>query len=403
MYSNIKLKRTAYQSEEHEMLKETCNQFIAKEIAPYHAQWELDGQVSREVWLKAGETGLLCLDVPEEYGGAGLDFSFCALITEEMSKHGYTGPGFFLHSDIVAPYIVDYGTEEQKKKWLPLMCSGEVITAIGMTEPGCGSDLQALKTNAVDQGDHYVVNGQKTFITNGYMSELAIVAARTIVDGKDQGISLFLIESSRKGFTKGKPFKKIGMKAQDTCELFFEDVIIPKENLLGQVGKGFVYMMQKLSRERMSVALMASGGAEGAIEQTIQYTLDREAFKQPIAAFQNTQFKLAEMATDLQIHQTFVDRCVELYVQKQLTPETASMAKFSCTDMHQKVVDECLQLHGGYGYMWEYFIARAYADNRVARIYAGTNEIMKLLISRGLFKEYYDKVKAMKAARKAQA
>ncbi len=399
MYSNIKLERTAYSTEEHEMIREACRQFIEKEITPYHAQWEEEGMVSREVWEKAGETGLLCMDVPAEYGGAGLDFSFCALITEEISKYGYTGPGFFLHSDIVAPYIVDYGTEEQKKKWLPLMCSGDIITAIGMTEPGCGSDLQALRTTAEDKGDHYVVNGQKTFITNGYMSDMAIIAARTIINGQNHGISLFIIESDRKGYTKGTPFKKIGMKAQDTCELFFEDVVIPKENLLGQIGRGFVYMMQKLSRERMSVALMASGGAEGALENTIQYTLEREAFKQPIAGFQNTQFKLAELATKLQIHQTFIDRCVQLYMEGELTPETASMAKYSCTDMHQEVVDECLQLHGGYGYMWEYFIARAYADSRVARIYAGTNEIMKLLISRGLLKEYFDKVRARKKAK----
>jgi acyl-CoA dehydrogenase len=403
MFANIKLARTAYQTEEHEMIRQTCKQFIEKEITPYHAQWEEEGQVSREVWLKAGETGLLCMDVPAEYGGMGLDFSFCALITEEISKYGYTGPGFFLHSDIVAPYIVDYGTEAQKQKWLPPMCTGEVITCIGMTEPGCGSDLQALRTTAEDMGDHYVVTGQKTFITNGYMSDLAVIAARTIVDGQNAGISLFLIEADRAGFTKGKPFKKVGMKAQDTCELFFDNVVITKENLLGEVGKGFVYMMQKLGRERLSVALMSVGGAEGAIEQTIEYTLARQAFKQPIAGFQNSQFKLAEAATKLQIHQTFVDRCVELYVNGQLTAETASMAKYSCTDMHQEVVDECMQLHGGYGYMWEYFIARAYADNRVARIYAGTNEIMKLLIARGLLRELHEMQKKKKAAAAASA
>jgi acyl-CoA dehydrogenase len=402
MFSNIKIKRSIYQSEEHEMLQKACRQFVEKEVGPYHAQWEEDGMVSREVWLKAGETGLLCLDVPEEYGGMGLDFSFCALITEEISKYGYTGPGFFLHSDIVAPYIVDYGTEAQKLKWLPKMCTGEVITSIGMTEPGCGSDLQALRTTAEDMGDHYVVTGQKTFITNGYMSDLAIIAARTMVDGQFKGISLFLIEATREGFTKGKPFKKVGMKAQDTCELFFDNVQIPKENLLGEVGKGFVYMMQKLGRERLSVALMASGGAEGALENTIEYTLARQAFKQPIAGFQNTQFKLAELATQLQIHQVFVDRCVELYIAGELSPETASMAKYSATDMHQNVVDECMQLHGGYGYMWEYFIARAYADNRVARIYAGTNEIMKLLIARGLLKELHEANKKKKMAATAE-
>ncbi len=387
MFSNIKLKRSIYQTEEHEMLLKTTQQFIEKEIAPYHAQWEEDGMVSREVWQKAGETGLLCLDVAEEYGGAGLDFSFNALITEEIPKYGFTGPGFFLHSDIVAPYIIDYGTEEQKKKWLPKMCTGEIITSIGMTEPSCGSDLQAIKTTAVDMGDHYVLNGQKTFITNGYMSDLAIIAARTIINEKDNGISLFLVEANRPGFSKGKPFKKVGMKAQDTCELFFDNVEIPKDGLLGEVGKGFIYMMQKLGRERLSVALMAIGGAEGALEHTIQYTLERTAFKQPIAAFQNTQFKFAELATQLQMHQTFCDRCVELFVKGELTAETASMAKYSCTDLHQTIVDECVQFHGGYGYMWEYYIARAYADCRVARIYAGTNEIMKLLIARGLLKE----------------
>ncbi len=397
MYAAIKIKRTIYNTEEHEMLRKTMQQFIEKEIAPYHAQWEEDGMVSREVWKKAGEMGLLCLDVATEYGGSGLDFSFNALITEEMSRAGYTGPGFFLHSDIVVPYIIDHGTDEQKKYWLPRMCSGEVITAIGMTEPGCGSDLQALKTNAVDMGDHYLLNGQKTFITNGYMSDMAIIAARTFVNDKDNGISLFIVEATREGFSKGKPFKKVGMKAQDTCELFFDNVILPKENLLGEAGKGFIYMMQKLGRERLSVALMGIGGAEGALENTIQYTLSRTAFKQPIAAFQNTQFKFAELATQLQIHQTFCDRCVELFLADELTAETASMAKYSCTDLHQQVVDECMQLHGGYGYIWEYYIARAYADNRVARIYAGTNEIMKLLISRGLLKELYEAQKKQKA------
>lgn len=399
MYKNIKLERSIYNTEEHLMLQKMCQQFIEKEITPYHAQWEEEGQVSREVWNKAGEAGLLCLDVPAEYGGAGLDFSFCALITEEISKAGYTGPGFFLHSDIVAPYLIDYATEAQKQQWLPKMCSGEVIAAIGMTEPSCGSDLQALKTTATLDGNVYILNGQKTFITNGYMSDLCVIAARTFIDNQDKGISLFLVDATLDGFSKGKPFKKIGMKAQDTCELFFDNVHIPQDALLGEVGKGFIYMMQKLGRERLSVALMAVGGAEGAIEQTIEYVSTRTAFKQPIGAFQNTQFKLAEMATLLQIHQTFVDKCVELYCHHQLTPETASMAKYSCTDAHQKIVDECLQLFGGYGYMWEYFIARAYADNRVARIYAGTNEIMKLLISRSLFKELHEQQK-MKAKEK---
>ncbi|MEM1320726.1 MAG: acyl-CoA dehydrogenase family protein [Bacteroidota bacterium] len=393
MFADIKIPRAIFSSEEHQMLKQTARDFFEKEVLPYHEQWEEDGMVSREVWRKAGEMGLLCLDVPTAYGGMGLDFSFGALVVEELARTGCTGPGFFLHSDIVSPYLMKYGSEEQKQQWLPRMVTGEVITAIGMTEPGCGSDLQALRTTATDEGDHYLVNGQKTFITNGYMSDLTIVAVRTHPGTEREGITLLLLESDMEGYTKGKPFKKVGMKAQDTCELFFDNVRVPKANLLGKEGMGFKYMMRELARERLIVGIMAVGGAEGALEDTIEYTLERKAFKQPIAGFQNTQFKLAEMATQLQIHQTFTDRCVELYVQGALTAEVASMAKMSCTDMHFQLSDECMQLHGGYGYIWEYKIARAWADNRVARIYAGTNEIMKLLISRGLLKSYFDELK----------
>ncbi len=401
MYTDIKIPRDLYSSEEHQMVRQTAIDFFEKEVVPYHDQWEEDGMVSREVWRDAGEMGLLCVDIPQEYGGMGLDFSFSALIVEELSKTGCTGPGFFLHSDIVAPYLLKYGTEEQKHQWLPKMVSGEAIGAIGMTEPGCGSDLQALRTTATDEGDHYLVNGQKTFITNGYMSDICIIAVRTQPGSPQEGISLLLIEGDREGFTKGKPFKKVGMKAQDTCELFFDNVKVPKANLLGEEGMGFKYMMRELARERLIVGIMAVGGAEGALEETISYTLERKAFKQPIAGFQNTQFKLADLATQLQIHQTFTDKCVQLYMQGALTAEVASMAKLSCTDMHFKLSDDCMQLHGGYGYMWEYKIARMWADNRVARIYAGANEIMKLLISRGLLKSYFDELKKRKKARKA--
>lgn len=394
MLQNVLLERKIYASEEHKMMQGMIQDFINNEILPQMDAWEKDGMVSRDIWKRAGDLGLLCMDMPEAYGGSGLDFSFNALFIEELAKKAISGPGFSLHSDIIAPYILKWGTEAQKQQYLPIMATGEIITAIGMTEPNCGSDLQALRTTAVDKGDHYLVNGQKTFITNGYMCDMAIVAVKTNSGTPEEGVSLLIMESKWEGFEKGVPFHKIGMKAQDTCELFFDNVKVPKENLLGKEGEGFVIMMKELARERLSVALAAIGGAEGAIEETVAYTSTRTAFKQPIAGFQNTQFKLAEAAAQLQIHQAFVDRCTEDLAQHKLSAESASMAKFSATDMHSKVVDECLQLFGGYGYMWEYPIARMYADNRVARIYAGTNEIMKLVVARGLFKELFAQMKA---------
>lgn len=396
MLKNILLEREIYASEEHKMMQKMIQDFISNEIMDHVEEWEEKGMVSRNIWERAGELGLLCIDVPEHYGGSGLDFSFSALFIEELAKEGISGPGFSLHSDIVAPYLLKYGTEAQKQKYLPLMASGKMITSIGMTEPNCGSDLQAIKTNALDKGDHYLVNGQKTFITNGYMSDMSIVAVKTKMGTVEEGVSLLIMESSFKGFEKGIPFKKIGMKAQDTCELFFDNVKVPKENLLGEEGLGFKIMMTELARERLTVALNAIGGAEGAIEKTLAYTSTRTAFKQPIAGFQNTQFKLAECTTQLQVHQAFLDRCTLLISDHKLTAETASMAKYSATEMHGKVTDECLQLFGGYGYIWDYPIARMYADNRVARIYAGTNEIMKLLIARGLFRELFQQMKATK-------
>jgi len=396
MLQNVLLERKIYASEEHKMMQEMIQDFIKNEIIDNLAAWEKNGMVSREIWERAGELGLLCIDMPENYGGGGLDFSYSALFIEELAKEGISGPGFSLHSDIVAPYLLKYGTENQKEKYLPIMASGKMITSIGMTEPNCGSDLKAIKTTAVDKGDYYLVNGQKTFITNGYMSDMTIVAVKTNNGTEKEGVSLLIMESAFEGFEKGIPFKKIGMKAQDTCELFFDNVKVPKENLLGEEGLGFKIMMTELARERLTVALNAIGGAEGAIEKTIAYTSTRTAFKQPIAGFQNTQFKLAECATLLQVHQAFVDRCTQLVSDHKLTTESASMAKYSATDMHSKVVDECLQLFGGYGYIWDYPIARMYADNRVARIYAGTNEIMKLLIARGLFKELFQQMSAMR-------
>ncbi|SHJ14229.1 acyl-CoA dehydrogenase family protein [Algibacter luteus] len=396
MLQDVLIKREIYASEEHQMMRDMIQDFIKNEIIDNIEAWEKKGMVSRDIWERAGALGLLCIDMAEQYGGSGLDFSFSALFIEELAKEGINGPGFSLHSDIVAPYLLKYGTEEQKQKYLPKMATGEIITSLGMTEPNCGSDLKAIKTSATDKGDHYVVNGQKTFITNGYMSDMSIVAVKTNVGTKYEGVSLLIMESDYEGFEKGVPFHKVGMKAQDTCELFFDNVKVPKENLLGEEGLGFKIMMTELARERLTVALNAIGGAEGAIEKTIAYTSSRTAFKQPIANFQNTQFKLAECASQLQIHQAFLDRCTKLLATHQLTTESASIAKYSATEMHGKVVDECLQLFGGYGYMWDYPIARMYADNRVARIYAGTNEIMKILIARGLFKELFQQMKSMK-------
>ena len=387
MLQNILIERKIYASEEHKMMQEMIQEFISNEIMDQIDEWEKKGMVSREIWTRAGELGLLCLDMPEKYGGAGLDFTYNALLIEEMAKKGINGPGFSLHSDIVAPYLLKYGTEAQKEKYLPQMAKGEMITAIGMTEPNCGSDLQAILTTAEDKGDYYLVNGQKTFITNGYMCDMAIVAVKTNHNTAEEGVTLLILESAMEGFNKGVPLKKIGMKSQDTAELFFDNVKVPKANRLGDEKMGFKIMMQELARERLTVGINAVAAAEGAIENTITYTTQRTAFKTAIAGFQNTQFKLAECASQLQIHQAFLDRCIELLVEHKLSTESASIIKYSATDMCCNVVDECLQLFGGYGYMWDYPIARMYADNRVARIYAGTNEIMKIVIARGLFKD----------------
>ncbi|MFH1320276.1 MAG: acyl-CoA dehydrogenase family protein [Bacteroidota bacterium] len=370
-------------TEEHDLMRESARRFFEKEISPFHDQWEKDGHISREVWLKMGETGFLCTGMPEEYGGSGLDFVFAAILIEEL---GFIGPGFATHSDIVAPYILHYGTDDLKEKWLPKMAAGEGIGAIAMTEPGTGSDLQAIKTTAVKQGDDYIVNGSKTFITNGYMSDLVIVVVKTDPDPDIgyKGISLLLMDTGLEGFTKGKPLKKIGMKAQDTNELFFDNVKVPQSYLLGKEGEGFIYLMQELPQERLIVAVLAVSVAETALEKTIQYTQEREAFGRQIAKFQNTRFKLAEMATEIQIGRTFVDKCIELHLTKELDVPTAAMAKYSMTDLQCKVVDECLQFHGGYGYMWDYWIARAYVDSRAQRIYAGSNEIMKEIISKAI-------------------
>jgi alkylation response protein AidB-like acyl-CoA dehydrogenase len=382
------LPRNIY-TDEHLLFAQSVREFIARNITPFNMQWEKDKMVSRESWLQFGESGFLCMQVDEAYGGLGIkDFRYNAILIEELGKAGLGGPavGYPLHSDIVCPYIEHYGTESVKQKWLPKMVSGEAIAAIAMTEPGAGSDLQGMRTSAIDKGDHYVINGSKTFITNGYLSDVCVVAAKTNPALGAKGISLFVLETGMKGYTKGKPFEKAGLHAQDTCELFFENVQVPKENLLGKEGEGFKYLMTELSQERLVVGLGAIAQAECALEVTIKYTKEREAFGKPIAQLQNTRFKLAEMATETSVGRVYADRCLELHLEKKLDQAGASACKYYLTDLQCKVADECVQQHGGYGYMWEYQVARSWADARVQRIYAGTNEIMKELIARSILK-----------------
>ncbi|MFM9940007.1 MAG: acyl-CoA dehydrogenase family protein [Hyphomicrobiaceae bacterium] len=375
--------RTVFK-EEHELFRKTVKGFIDREIAPFHAQWEKDGVVPKEVWRKAGAAGLLLTGMPEEYGGAGANFLMSAIIIEELSKGLYTGPGFRLHSDIVAPYILHYGSEEQKKSILPRMARGEIITAIAMTEPGTGSDLQGIKTTAIRHGNELVLNGQKTFITNGQSADLIIVCAKTDPSQGAKGVTLVLVEADRPGFTRGRNLEKLGQKAQDTSELFFEDVRVPPSNILGEEGKGFQYLMQELPQERLIVGVAAVAIMEAALEWTLAYTRERQAFGRPIAEFQNSRFKLAEVATEVQVARVFVDKCLELHAEGKLDVPTAAMQKWWLTELEGRVLDTCLQLHGGYGFMWEYPITRAYADARVHRIFAGTTEIMKEIVARSL-------------------
>jgi acyl-CoA dehydrogenase len=370
--------------EEHELFRKTVSAFIEREIAPNYERWEKEGQVSREVWRKAGDAGLLLTDAPEEYGGAGADFLYSAVTIEEMAKRVYAAPGFRLHSDIAAPYILHYGSEEQKRTWLPRMARGEVIAAIAMTEPGTGSDLQGVRTSAVKKGNELVVNGQKTFITNGGMADLVIVVAKTDASAGAKGVSLVLVEADREGFKRGRNLKKIGQNAQDTAELFFEDVRVPPSNILGEEGRGFAQLMNQLPRERLLVSIGAVALMEAALGWTVEYTRERKAFGKAIAEFQNTRFKLAEVKTEATIARVFLDHSLELFLAGELDATKAAMGKWWLTELEQKVLDTCLQFFGGYGYMLEYPIARAYADARVHRIYAGTTEIMKELVARSL-------------------
>jgi len=378
------MKRTLY-TDEHVMFRDAFHRFLEKEILPYHEQWERDGIVPREVWRKAGELGFLCFEAPEELGGLGEhDYRYHAVIAEELAYHGATGIGFGLHSSIVLPYILRYGTPEQQRRWVPRMVSGEWIGAIAMTEPAAGSDLAGIRTTALREGDCYIVNGQKTFITNGINSDLVITVVKTDPSQRHKGISLLVIERGMEGFTRGRNLEKIGLKAQDTAELFFDNVRVPVANLLGEEGKGFYYLMERLPQERLDIAVTAVAACEAALDMTVRYCKERMAFGQPIGSFQNSRFKLAEMKTEIEIARVFVDRCIEALNAGELTAEEAAMAKWWTTDLQKRVMDECLQLHGGYGYMLEYPIAKFYLDARVQAIYGGTNEIMKEVIGRGM-------------------
>ena len=371
--------------EEHKMFRDAVRAFVEKEVTPHGDEWEKQGHVSREVWKKAGNQGFLCMDQPEQYGGMGVkDFRYNAIIGEELCRGHASGPGFILQNDVMSPYFSEYFTEEQKERWLPGVISGEIITAIAMTEPGTGSDLAAVQTTAVKDGDYYILNGSKTFITNGILSDFVIVVCKTDTSQSHGGISLLVAERGMDGFERGRNLDKIGMKAQDTAELFFSDVKIHKSNLLGEEGKGFYYLMHNLPQERLSIASTGCAAAERALEMTIQYCKERKAFGRAIGKFQNSRFKLAEMKTEVTIARTFVDQCILELNEGKLSVEKAAMAKYWVTDLQCKVIDECLQLHGGYGYMSEFPIAKAYTDARVQRIYGGTNEIMKEIIGRGM-------------------
>jgi len=377
------IERTLFQPE-HQAFADSFRRFVEKEITPHHAEWEEQGYVARDVWTQAGANGFLCMSLPEEYGGAGADKLYSVAQMEEIARANATGIGFGLHSEIVAPYILHYGTEEQKRKYLPQLASGAMVGAIAMSEPAAGSDLQGVKTTAIKSADgsHYVLNGSKTFITNGWHADLVIVVAKTDPAAGAKGTSLLLVERGMPGFEKGQRLKKVGMKAQDTSELFFNDVKVPAENLLGTEGRGFICLMEQLPWERLQIAITAVASAQAAIDWTVDYAKQRKVFGQPVAAFQNTRYTLAELQTEVQVARVFVDKCCELILKDELDTATASMAKYWTTDLQCKVMDECVQLHGGYGYMWEYPIARAWADARVQRIYGGTNEIMKEVITR---------------------
>lgn len=384
------IKRNLF-NEEHEAFRDMVRKFIAKEIAPHHAQWEHDGVVPRTLWLKAGAAGMLCCTIPEEYGGIGADYLFDVVVFEEMARSGFSGPGFMIHCDLVATYIKSFGSEEQKRRWLPQMVTGEAIGSLGMTEPHAGSDLKAIRTKAVRDGDDYVISGQKVFISNGQCCDVIVLATKTDSAAGAKGVTLFLVDTSLPGFRRGKNLHKLGMKAQDTSELFFDEVRVPASAMLGEEGKGFELMMTKLAQERLAQAIRSATVAETVIDYTVEYTANRKAFGKTIADFQNTQFKLAELKTEAVVGRQFTDKCIASFMAGELDAVDAAMAKMWLSNMHCKVVDECLQLFGGWGYMWEYPIARAYADARIVKIAGGSIEVMKHIIGRQLFAAYKPK------------
>ncbi|WP_410653455.1 acyl-CoA dehydrogenase family protein [Amycolatopsis sp. cmx-4-54] len=381
----LQIQKSSWSTTELEDLRDLARTFCQKELVPNQERWAAEKKVDRELWTKAGEVGLLALSIPEEYGGGGGTFAHEAVLYEEQARSGDSAWGVTVHNGIVAHYILEYANEEQKKAWLPKFASGEMVGAVAMTEPGTGSDLQNIKTRAVRDGDHYVINGAKTFITNGFHSDLVVVAVKTDPEAGAQGVSLIAVETDTPGFSRGRVLDKIGLKGQDTAELNFDDVRVPVANLLGaQEGLGFIQLMQQLPQERLIIAVTAVAGMEAAIDQTIAYTKDRQAFGRPVYNFQNTKFKLAEAATEAAVSRAFLDQCIERHLRKELDVQGAAMAKLWTTERVNKVVDDCLQLFGGYGYMTEYPIARAWADIRISRIFGGTSEIMKEIISRTL-------------------
>jgi alkylation response protein AidB-like acyl-CoA dehydrogenase len=370
---------------EHEAFRETVGTFLDKEVVPFHGQWEKDGIVDRDVWARAGAQGLLALQLPEEYGGGGTsDFRYNAVVGEEMTRRGVYGCAFPLFNDMIVPYLVASATPEQQRRWYAGLCAGTTIAAIAMTEPGAGSDLQGIRTTAVDEGDHYVVTGQKTFISNGILADLVLVVARTDPDAGHRGISLLVVERGMEGFERGRNLDKIGQHAQDTAELFFDHVRVPKANLLGEEGSGFAQLMTNLAQERLSIAVSAATACESLVDESLSYVKERTAFGRPIGSFQHTRFTVAEMATEAHIARVFIDDCIARHVRGELDTATASMAKWWTTELQNRIVDRAVQLHGGYGYMTEYPVARAFVNSRVQTIYGGTTEIQKEIIGRSL-------------------
>jgi alkylation response protein AidB-like acyl-CoA dehydrogenase len=379
------VRKTLYEPE-HEAFRSSVRSFVEKEVVPHHAEWEKAGIVDRSLWTEAGKQGFLGMDVPEQYGGGGVkDFRYNAVLDEEIVRVGASGVGWGLHNDVVAPYLLELATEEQKSRWLPGFCSGELITAIAMSEPAAGSDLQGIKTYARRDGDDWILNGSKTFITNGINADLVVVVARTNPDAKaSAGTSLLVVERDMPGFTRGRNLEKVGLKAQDTSELFFDDVRVPAGNVLGQVDAGFLHLMQMLPQERLSIAVVAVAASRFVFDTTLEYCRTRQAFGRPIGSFQHNRFVLAEMATEIEIAETYLEKAILEHNEGRFTVQDAAMSKWWTTELQKRVVDSCVQLHGGYGYMLEYPVAKAFLDSRIQTIYGGTTEIMKEIIGRSL-------------------